>query len=244
MGEAGRGGCRLHERSATPERLAKADPAPHNQCVDLDRAVAQQRGRGDIRMRMRVRPDPYQVLATACIGGSVLLSGQYVFVAVTLAAVAVIILLESVFIRVSADRNGIRVQNWLPETIPWSGVSKIEILPRSFWGAQKVQITLSNGRRVRPWAAKTGYKSGHDYAQIERLVGRLDLMRRDVLGISDPPQLAKALAAARAGDPAPIDDLLATGVIHPALYQSRLHELAETGQLDLEALRRRRRETI
>ena len=227
------------------ERLAPARQPPHNPFVHLDRpegsSAASHR---EIRLRMRLRPDPYQLLAAVFISGSVLLSGQYVFIGIVWAAGAVIVLLESRIIRLTADRDGVHVQNWLTEAIPWSSVANIEILPRSFWGQQKVQLTLTNGRRVRPWAAKSGYKSGYDYAEIDRLVRRLALMRREALGILDPPQLAKALAAAKAGDPRPIDDLLAAGVIDATLYHGRLHELAESGQLDLNALRQRRRETV
>jgi hypothetical protein len=107
-----------------------------------------------------------------------------------------------------------------------------------------MEITLDDGRRVRPWAAKTGYKSGYSYAEIDRVLRRLLTMRREALGIADPPQLAAALTAARAGDPRPIDGLLASHEIDAALYGQRLHELADSGDVDLELLRKRRRELL
>jgi hypothetical protein len=220
------GGRSTHDRVMRPgHQQAARSP----RCVDI--------GYG-------LRPPLYQVVVAILTGLAILVQGEYLVVAALWGTAAVVWMLQPRLIRLSADERGIRVRNLGQETFVWSDISKIELTRRSIWGSQRIEITLNDGRTVRPWATRTGDKSVHSYVEIDRVLRKLIMLRRDALGIPDPPGLAAALAAARRGDPAEIDKLLATDEIDSALYEERLHELAATGEIDLDSLRRARREQL
>lgn len=203
--------------------------APSPRCIDIG---------------YRLRPPLYQLVVGLLTSVVSFMQGEYLFLAALWGTAAAVCVLQSRFIRLSADERGIRVRNWAQQSVAWRDVEKIELSPRSFWGSQRVEITLHDGRKLRSWAARTGDKSGYSYVEIDRVVRRLLMLRRDVLGIPDPPGLAAALAAARRGDPGQIDKLLAAHEIDGTLYEERLHELAAAGEIDLDSLRRARREQL
>jgi hypothetical protein len=172
-------------------------------------------------VRFRLAPPVYQVVVACLAVFVVLINGQYLLVGVMLVIVIVLWVLQATLIRLTADTAGVQVQNLTPERFAWNEITAFEIV-RFPWQRQGVELTLTNGRKVRSWAAKAGYKSGYSYTDIERIVNRLRMMRREALGIADPPQLADALEAAKQGDPRPIDEMLANHLIDSTLYEARL----------------------
>jgi hypothetical protein len=198
---------------------------------------------GSLTVRFRLAPPLYQVVVACLAAAVVLINGQYLFVGVLLAIIIVLWVLQSTLIRLTADRAGVQVQNLAPERFAWNEIAEIDIV-RFSWQRQGIELTLNGGRKKRSWAAKAGYKSGYSYTDIERIANRLRMMRREALGISDPPQLADALEAAKRGDPGPIDEMLAKHLIDSTLYEARLHELEQAGEIDAEALRSRRRQEL
>jgi hypothetical protein len=145
--------------------------------------------------------------------------------------------------RLSADATGIRVANGFPTRIPWAQVESIAVTQKWVNGitVRRLQITRTDGRVIRPLVPKASFYSGYSNGDLDRIVQRLLAMRRHALRGADSPELTEALAAAASGNPVPIDHLLATHGIEPEEYSERLHELADRGQVDLEALRRARR---
>jgi hypothetical protein len=196
-----------------------------------------------IDVRYTFQPPPSKVVPALLLTASVLIAGQFVFVAIMLAVLLALLAINYASIRLTADEGGVRVMNWGGSTLlAWSEISEIE-LGRS-WGSQIIEISLWNGKKAKPWATRTGAMGGYPYEQMDRVAQRLQVMLRGERGIKDPPALAEALAAAEDGDPQPLDQLLASGTIDRATYSRRLHELADEGKLDLEALRQVRRDEL
>jgi hypothetical protein len=199
-----------------------------------------------VALRYRLRPPLYKIVIAVLASGSALLHGYYLVVGITWGALVVVVALQPVLIRLSADERGVRVQNGVAETFPWTEIAEIKLAQRSVWGFRRVQleIALTNGRIIQPRAARAGDDYGHTYADLDRVAQQLEMMRRAARGITDPPELAAALDAAKRGDPHPIDDMLAAHAVDATLYEQRLHQLAETGEIDMEELRRKRREDL
>jgi len=181
-----------------------------------------------IDVRYTFRPPLSNVAVALLLTASVLIAGQFVFVAIMLAVLAALLAINYASIRLTADEGGVRVMNWGSKLLAWSEISEIK-LGRS-WGSQIIEISLWNGQKVKPWATRTGAMGGYPYEQIDRVVQRLQVMLRRERGIKDPPALADALAAAEECDPQPIDHLLASGTIDRATYSQRLHELCRRGE--------------
>jgi hypothetical protein len=146
--------------------------------------------------------------------------------------------------RLTADATGIRVANGFPTSIPWAQVAGVAATERSVNGirVRRLEITRTDGRVIRPIVPKASIYSGYSDFDLDRIVERLRRMRRQALGGADPPELTDALSAAANGDPGPMDHRLAAHEIEPDEYSERLHELADAGRVDLETLRRARRE--
>ena len=158
-------------------------------------------------------------------------------------AAFVLVLWDCMVVRLTADANGVRVTNWLPRRYAWQDINAISLIS-SGSRRKRVEVLLNDGGSVKPWVGREGGYDigGYSRGQLERIVERLSRMRQQALGLPDPPELATALASAELGDPRPMDDLLASNRIDHAVYEDRLHELADAGTVDLEALRMKRRE--
>ena len=177
---------------------------------------------------------------------STLVRGEYLFVLIVILAGAGIVGVSYATITLTADEAGIRIRNWIARTrVPWADVTDITLSKSSRWGQRQrfIVVTARNGQRVKSYATATG-DGGRSPEIIDELLRRLIVMRREQLGIADPPELAAALKAAERGDPGPIGDLLASGAIDMATYEQRLHDLADEGRIDLEAFRRARRDQL
>lgn len=173
-----------------------------------------------------------------------LLRGQYVLVALLWTVGFPLVFVSRLGMRVTATNAGIRIVNWWrPRQISWKGVDGFDTVSR---GLDRVAaVRLRDGGILRISATAGTRSGGASRRQREHVLAQLELMRDRSLGTADSEEgLAAALAAAERGDPEPLDHLLATHKISGAEYTEQLHVLARTGQADVEALRRERRNNL
>jgi|SRR5581483_6514859 len=198
--------------------------------------------RGRIELRYRFRASWWYVASAVFSSLAGLAHGEYVLVAVLWVALIGFIGVARLIVRLTATDDAIRLLNWgRPRRVEWAEVDQFSLVrPRG--GGQVVAIEQRDGRLVHIWASYGNAGGGTSYEERDRLLGQLESMRRRVLHIEDSPELTAALAAARRGDPQPLDELLAAGAIPAVLYTQRLHELAEAGEIDLSKLRTQRRQ--
>ena len=197
-----------------------------------------------IELRYRFRPSWWYVATAAAASLAELVRRGYVLVGVLWAALACFIVVAHLTVRLSAAEDGIRVLNWgRRRRVEWEDVDRFA-LARPRGGGQLVAIAKRDGGTVHIWASFGNPGGGTSYEERDRLIGRLESMRRRTLGIADSPELVHALEAVKLGDPEPLDQLLAAGKVPPELYTQRLHELADSGEADLYELRARRRREV
>jgi hypothetical protein len=189
------------------------------------------------------RPNAWTVLTAGLTVAGRVVAGSFVVAGIAIAIVPVLLLVSRLGLRLTADREGLRILNYgASSRFAWSEIVDMRVV-RRWWGAQ-LEIRDRRRRRAVPFVTRSSNLNGYGEDQLARLVSRLELLRREAVGAADPPGLAFALDAARSGDPGPIDALLSTHAIDETLYTGRLHELAEAGEVDLETLRAVRRREL
>lgn len=172
-----------------------------------------------------------------------LLRGEYVFVALLWTVGFPLVFVSRLGMRVTATNAGIRIVNrWRPRQISWQEVDGFDTVSKGF--DRVAAVRLRDGGVLRISATAGTRSGGASRRQREHVLAQLELMRDHSLGTADSEGLAAALAAAERGDPEPLDHLLATHKISGAVYTEQLHALARTGQADVEALRRERRNDL
>jgi hypothetical protein len=180
------------------------------------------------------------------VGSFVVLSGSAV--AAGAWVVGVVLLLPIVWasrMRLSADDAGMTVVNCLRTfRVPWSEVRSVE-LGRVLLLSYMLKVFKRDGGAVNVWVTTIGYRGDYSSSQVMDFASRLERMRAEAMG-ELPPQasheeIERALTSAQAGDPGPLDGLLASHRLDPELYSELLHRRAAAGQLDLDRLRANRR---
>src|SRR5690242_11993410 len=116
----------------------------------------------DVRFRFRASSVGY---APALVASAPLLyRGEYIFVGVIWGALVLFVLGRHLFVRLRADRTGIRISNWVGRvTATWPDVVDLECV-RSM-GSPTIRIKLKDGRTVT-----AGYWGNASYAHAERIV--------------------------------------------------------------------------
>ena len=147
--------------------------------------------------------------------------------------------------RVSADERGVTVVNLARRfRIPWSEIVGFERGRVGFTSC--LDVCKRDGKRVHIWVTVTGWRGDYFEGEVDGIAAKFGRLRATAVGLDDLDgsqrrALDEAVAAAQAGDLGPMDRILVSDRMDPDVLYARLHELAETGQLDLDALRAKRR---
>jgi hypothetical protein len=148
----------------------------------------------DERFFFSYRTPPISYAAFLAIIGWVVAEDGYIAAAV-LGTIGVLLrALNPLIVRMSADRNGIRVSNWTSAgKFQWSEVAEIKLVPLRTRG-HVIQVTSTEGEKVKAMAAVTGTLGGSrlSYLQMSKVVDQLDAFRRDASttpAIRDAPQV-------------------------------------------------------
>jgi hypothetical protein len=147
--------------------------------------------------------------------------------------------------RVSADERGVTVVNLVRRfRIPWSEIAGFE---RGRVGLTScLDVCKRDGKRVHIWVTVSGWRGDYFEGEVDGIAMKLRRLRAAAVGraeldASQRCALDEAVAAAQAGDLGPMDQILVSKRMDPDVLYARLHELADAGQLDLDALRAKRR---
>lgn len=149
----------------------------------------------DERFFFSYHTPPASYVGFLAIIGWVVAEDGYVIAAV-LGGVGVLLrALNPLVVRMSADRNGIRVSNWTSAgKFKWSEVAEVKLVPLRTRG-HVIQVTSTEGEKVKAMAAVTGTLGGSrrfSYLQMSEVVDRLDAFRRAAAtppAVRDAPQI-------------------------------------------------------
>jgi hypothetical protein len=192
-----------------------------------------------IDFRAPIRPPGYLIAFLILSSAAALVRGEYVFVAVVWTVGIPLALVSRLGIRVSATEDGIRISNWWrPRWFSWREIDGFETVKRG--PARVGAVRLRDGRVVRISATGGTGSRGASQRERERVLAQFELMRDRSVGAADT-ELVAALDTAKRGDPRSLDHLLAAHKVSPGVYTEQLHRLAAAGEVDMEALRRERR---
>jgi hypothetical protein len=101
--------------------------------------------------------------------------------AVVFGAIGVLIAaLNPFMVRLTANRDGIRISNWASGgSFAWNEVAKIELVPLRSRG-HVIQVTSTEGERVKAFATTTGSRGGQGFSFLgmTEVVERLEALRQ------------------------------------------------------------------
>jgi hypothetical protein len=161
----------------------------------------------DERFFFSYHTPPASYVGFLAIIGWVLTEDGYITAAV-LGGIGVLLrALNPLVVRMSADRDGIRVSNWTSAgKFKWSEVAEIRLVPLRTRG-HVIQVTSTDGEKVKAMAEVTGTLGGSrrlSYLQMSEVVDRLDAFRR---AAETPPAVRDAPQVWNGPEPESWDDV-------------------------------------